>query len=587
MKIPPIQNRKNYQYNPSNINFKAVIFENFNPNYDDNKETLKKELEEFSKNSKNARFLGAGLSAKAYILQKLPNFVMKEAYNANETFEQEHYNMVWKVGCNYNSPQKFVARAFDDDLGKYYLITTKVSGATPNPETAPFTSKHLENLFDKLYQLDTNGIYHGDLNLGNIKLTADGNVDFIDFQWTQNIYESRLFEDNSAISHPSFLMCENLQMLEMSGMPNYLKKIENKEEREEFFFNYLKAKSIYHKRRADFIESKIENWPYSAEIPILEKALVFEKAQAEVLKNPNDDIRNLEILKMQFLSSFRQAYKFVDENIFDKNILQGASAYLLTLMNIKNLKVHLDLYSEKNESGSPYFKDYILGLEAYADYWFDNIDNWSSDTFMFPIRHINKPLLRWEDVRYDFANSRLNHRKFQNMLNLVDVMPMIYDYQTRLNMWISPTTNLQAGLIGDLKTTGINLREINKIENIEYDNRFLNNDKIKNDLKELNYLKNKILQLYQSKRYFNVLDNALLGMLLSNQTKKELQKLNNYYLTNTMSSLEKNEETYEALAREVFLKIKEDINLTKCISKKINHPEYNVYEQAFEFDDAE
>ncbi len=168
MKINVISNANYNKSIKNSISFKAIYFDDYNPNYNSSKELLKEELNKFSRTTKNAKFIGEGISAKAYILQKLPNFVIKEAYNSNETFYVEEANLK-DIVKKYNSVQKFVARAYDDKTHNYVLVTTKVSGATPNPKSAPFSRAHLTNLFDELYKLDTNCIYHGDLNLGNIK----------------------------------------------------------------------------------------------------------------------------------------------------------------------------------------------------------------------------------------------------------------------------------------------------------------------------------------------------------------------------------------------------------------------------------
>ena len=89
MYISLVSTRKDFSNKKSNIKFNAIQFKNYNDTFQSSKEVLKIELEKFTKNTNNANLIGAGRSARAYIFEKLPSFVMKEAHVKNETFEQE------------------------------------------------------------------------------------------------------------------------------------------------------------------------------------------------------------------------------------------------------------------------------------------------------------------------------------------------------------------------------------------------------------------------------------------------------------------------------------------------------------------
>ena len=44
-----------------------------------------------------------------------------------------------------------------------------VSGKSPHPSTRPWGKDSLKSLFTGMYELDKAGLYHGDLNNGNLK----------------------------------------------------------------------------------------------------------------------------------------------------------------------------------------------------------------------------------------------------------------------------------------------------------------------------------------------------------------------------------------------------------------------------------
>lgn len=303
--------------------FGAILYKKVAPEFESQKEMLKDELDIFSASKKNAQFLGKGLSAEAYALKKMPEIVVKYAFNKKETFENEQNNLEL-VPKSLEESQKFVARAYDDEENCYYLVSTKVKGDSADPQKMPWTSKHLKSLFDGLFKMDREGVYHGDLNLGNVKLTEYGKVNFIDFQWAHKVLDDFAFWEKEESTLPSFMYLENAQMFEMAELPYYIDRIGDEIVAKQFFKQYLKAKSTYHKNRYDYINYHFDE--YRAY-----KAKKFEKARMVVFKNPTDEILKLEAKKIQFLSAFREAYKTIDSNVRNKNILSAGSSYLLAM----------------------------------------------------------------------------------------------------------------------------------------------------------------------------------------------------------------------------------------------------------------
>ena len=131
-------------------------------------------------------------------------------------------------------------------------MSTKVDGESPDPEENPLTKNHLRNFFSTMYEMDDTGLYHGDLNNGNIKITPDGRVNLLDFQFTHQISRTRFFEEKDKSTLPAFMMIENAQMFEQTGLPYYLSKFNSDYSAKNFLKMYLSEKSVYHQKRYEF-----------------------------------------------------------------------------------------------------------------------------------------------------------------------------------------------------------------------------------------------------------------------------------------------------------------------------------------------
>ena len=82
-------------------------------------------------------------------------------------------------------------------------------------------------MFETIFELDKNGIYHGDFNIGNILLDKEGNANLIDFQWMQKVERKRFFENKPHSVIPPYILSENSQMFEMASIPPYLVHCDN------------------------------------------------------------------------------------------------------------------------------------------------------------------------------------------------------------------------------------------------------------------------------------------------------------------------------------------------------------------------
>ncbi len=75
------------------MSFNALKY-NFNSGYKAQEMELKSEIDTFTKTHDNAQYLGKGVFAKAYTLNKFPNIVIKESiYDNEKNFDAEAYNL--------------------------------------------------------------------------------------------------------------------------------------------------------------------------------------------------------------------------------------------------------------------------------------------------------------------------------------------------------------------------------------------------------------------------------------------------------------------------------------------------------------
>lgn len=608
---------KKQQTNNSNSNSKSlkfyfpsfgqIIFKDVSSKYEDKKEQLEKELDIFSGSKKNAQFLGSGISAEAYILKKMPEVVVKQAFDKKETFEDEQKNMNL-MPSGLDNAQKFVARAYDDEENRYYLLSTKIEGKCADPQTMPWTRKHLKSLFDGLLKLDKSGVYHGDLNNGNMKLTNEGNVNFLDFQWTHKISDSYAFEEKEESILPGFIYLENAQMFEMAELPYYLRNINDTSQAKQFFKEYLQEKSDYHRNRYDYINAN-----YFINYSDVVKAKKFEKAQAVVFENPSEDVIKTEAKKVQFLNAFREAYKRIDKNVKDKNILTAGSYYLLAMNMVQDFRHEVQkntkaiplekeaiereertieseqkeiserensvfgrlIHGKKDderkkelENRTEYLnkrKDYLTHKEDYLDlseeygkFWFEKLSTWAPDAFDFPMRHITGYLKSWEKQRHDFNNPNVNLNDFGNVTNVLSSIGVETSFD-------------------NIKNFNIDMEQFNRNEekNKELFRKLTtsvtksNFAEIKNKIYEIKDLQKEINKAGETGEWLNALNLSMLMTLKSRDLYAAATNSNTKdyeYLQNIKTLASEFKETYKNIAQNLFQQIYREINNYDCKS---------------------
>lgn len=558
--------------------FGAILYKKTAPEYVDKKKELEEELDIFSATKENAYFLGKGLFSEAYSLDNMPDIVVKQAFDKSETFESEQDNMEL-VPKDMENSQRFVARVYDDEERRYYLLSTKVNGESADPETMPWTSEHLKNLFDGLFKMDKECVYHGDLNTGNMKLTPDGGVNFLDYQWTHKVPATEIFNEKKESTLPGFIYPENSQMFEMAEIPYYLMKMPEGNQPKQFFKQYLQAKSDYHQKRYDFINKQITDKKILINVANAEKARAFEKAQAEVYKNPSDNVLKTEAKKIQFLNSFREAYKTIDKNVINKNILSAASSYLTAMSATQDFRREVEINAKRvqdkineienrqntflrtlfpnsqsakaDENKKASLKQeeiYYNGLRDYGSFWFEKLESWTPEAFNFPLRHVSGNLKSWEK-QYDFNNPERSVYDFGSMPDILSKLDKNYLPVYNKNFEVKNEENMQK------------LRENKKnIDELAFIIPKTDVNEVRSKLQQLKYFRSKLNDAYNKGCYLDVLNLSLLSVLKSKE------------LYNCAAGSDSSDDDYIS---EVMVAARETLNLSESIATELFNELYN------------
>lgn len=453
-------------YNPS---FEAIKIRQINPAYSGMQSRLERELEAFAQKGNNVDLLGEGVSSAVYSFKKLHDFVFKKSHLKKENFDTE-INNLRTLPEKIKNVQRFVAQAFDDETGLFYLISTKMNGKEASFDKNPWTRKHLKSLFATMFEMDKNGIYHGDLHCGNILLDKTGKAGFIDFQWTQKILKKRFFENNQSSLMPPFILNENSQMFEMASIPYYIKFMDNPKDGKAFLRMYLSEKALYHEKRSDYLRSLIKEWPYDYEQEIILKGINYEDAQSILFRHPDDDVMRIETKKIQFLSSFRDSFGKTDPSNKNRDFITAASSQLVTLSAIQELRHEIAL-QKANKLTSNIKSTYLDLTEEYAKYWYDNVRSWINGIFEGSLKTA-------EETQYIPIKSA--NRKFESVTNLFDFVDDGYKSSYTNDFAVSKLANNQR----NTKDTEHSLKRIRELNNsLPFDPRTF---RLVNEIQEIN-----------------------------------------------------------------------------------------------------
>ena len=195
------------------------------------------------------------------------------------------------------------ARDFGVSVPEYRITASyETKGELANFQTNKIEEKHFKSLFKNLFLMDKNNLNHNDLDIGHVFYSDDGSVEFDCFRFSSPFIEN----SQKKYALPDFMMPTNQINYENASLGLYVNQIPDEKGKKEFLTSYLRASANYHANKADFVSKNIG-------IDYTQDMLNYEQVQAEVLQNPNEDMVNLMLLKLDFLSKQRLAFTEWDE----------------------------------------------------------------------------------------------------------------------------------------------------------------------------------------------------------------------------------------------------------------------------------
>lgn len=164
-------------------------------------------------------------------------------------------------------------------------------------------------------------------------------------------FDQQEYEWNN-VDNPNFPFLSNIVNFEFRFLSDYMKKYENLNpaEAKEFYVNYLKQKSQYSLMRVKEYSPVLENIHDSKEQDFLQKDLEYEQATANVLKKPDENVIEIEKLKMDLKAMLfeklfkeggsKQSYTVIHRTY--KKLLDAVKAAYINNPDDKNMQLYAE-----------------------------------------------------------------------------------------------------------------------------------------------------------------------------------------------------------------------------------------------------
>ncbi len=244
-------------------------------------------------------------------------------------------------------------------------VSYETKGEVASYPTNKIEEKHFDSLFKNLFLMDKNNLNHNDLDIAHVFYSDDGTVEFDCFRFSSPFIENA----QRKYALPDFMMPTNQINYENASLGLYVKQIPDEKEKREFVKSYLKASAKYHQNKADLLI-------FEKQPPFYEpKMLGYEMTLETVLQEPDDEMADLMLLKLDFLSKQRLAFTEWDEG-------NGACGHPFSKeRRLNSIPMYLDAvktaikYSEKSSelsSSTTDRKSEYYGYEAKVGEYFAN-----------------------------------------------------------------------------------------------------------------------------------------------------------------------------------------------------------------------
>ena len=266
------------------------------------------------------------------------NPITGELQRVNCDFKEER-EILEKAALSDSISQRYVGYIQLKD-GRNVLISTFVKGKNPEISGPILNSSNLTSLLTIMEKLDELGILHRDLKKENVIISPKDEAGLIDFG-EAIFFDIKDVEINDNQNHfPPFEAPSNIRNLEDTLISPYIYELMKSDLKEgrEFFRQYLSLKShLVHEKKADYIENLLltDSGISDEQRSRLQEMEHYQRLMARVLKNPDDDILNVELMKNQITYNSELAYK---NEILLFNPLANVSLKTNALISAKRLE---------------------------------------------------------------------------------------------------------------------------------------------------------------------------------------------------------------------------------------------------------
>lgn len=388
-------------YNRPNINFKSRVISDFPLNSAKNE--IKELINKFEESPHLFKRLGNGKCSEVFVLnpnllviKKPLEYLKLKGLNVDFDHEAKMLNLVPNT---FKNSQHFETRV-RTDKGNYYLVSTFVKGESIDINSNPLNREKMKSTLNSLFELDKAEIYHMDLSNNNILYDNNHNANIIDYQWAQK-FKYLPTDDNSSLNgqngiyFPFGIIPSNVHHYESSGFASYLfKHFQNndKTKTRTFLKDFIQSKSQYHDDRYNYFKQLAQNegvyLKKSSEGVIdhnkpIYTGLKLEHALSKVYQNPNEDVLDIELQRIEFLRADRKAYNYIDANtIAPSNVFNAIPYKINAMLSAKHFLKELSQY-EKQYENDKYMSRYIKYNTEITKNYYNKFGQWFNGTLNY------------------------------------------------------------------------------------------------------------------------------------------------------------------------------------------------------------
>lgn len=330
--------------------------------------------------------IGKGANGKAYKLSvDGRGVVVKIAKKKKDTGIDKEAEILEKLPPSLRETgQGLIAYGLNKD-GYEFLVTNFVQGKN---RIVPQNKEQIQSiLLGNFFELDKAGIIHNDLSENNILInTEKSQANLIDYG---RAYGFDIFKTKDERLLDNIMLDGNLMSFETQGICEYFIRLSQNSKSGEaraFLSNYLDVKADYHGERVKFLNTELAKRASEPDLDIekIKNCIEYEKTLSKVLKNPSDEMIDLEALRLQML------YYFTSTTLFEHKPASAVSSWMKTVMYARKYKETIQQKLDGCKENSD-MKKYLEFQKQYAEHCFNSFSTWAHGAIIWILDVFSNP----------------------------------------------------------------------------------------------------------------------------------------------------------------------------------------------------